>query len=543
MKHRWVLLWLGLCFIGIFLPLRLDAAGIQIVTAVGYNGYIIPEHWVPLQIQLKGMNEPSARIEIIREEPIHQAPAESFRLRGVNRVEFPVFAAENIKSLKVRVLAGDQLLAEQVLDMKSKIFPGHLVLTANVPDAETQAIERSLLPIEPVMAVPVNIHELPNLGLNYDGVSCLVLNDPEPVLTPAQLKALRYWLAGGGKLLVFGAGQDMMKMMAAMGVKRDDLANAPLMNAPDISMGLGKIRIIPNRLPEAIAGENSSIWRRWLALKPYRETVRLTASHCFFNESWGQTETTAAYPFPAMAIIFTIWTGAALFFIWRRPKNLLACFLVFTLISAILMLPLTGYLTAHWRRGALIHNRAVILPDSGGVLLAANIQMKPSQGASPWGAVIDRGRDEHGFINYGGRRHTAWNHRTAYPWYSIYAGNETRLNLMGVFPDWNPVRRRLPDREKWSMPVTGQTVSWDGKQWRVLKKAKNGQWRWVNGTDAPAWLKSDEDWLRKLQSLSPEIAWLYGRGVLPARFQLRIQTGAVPEFSWAMPDLKQFSKR
>jgi hypothetical protein len=558
-KRRWRFWWFGLCLFGLFWIPPSDAAGIQIVTTLGYNGYIIPEHWVPLQIQLKGMNESSARIEIIREDRTGARfeRIESFLLHGVNRAEFPVFAAENIKSITVRVLTGDQLLAEQALDMKSKVFPGHLVLTANIPAIETQSIEQSLLPIEPVMAVPVNIRDLPNMGLDYDGISCLVLNDPEPVFSPAQLKALRYWLAGGGKLVVFGMDQGTMNILSTLGVQRINpvkglsgilKTDIPMVDIPitDIPLGLGNIRVIRNRFPENLPGGNIGFWRKWLALKPYHETARLTAGHCFFNEPWGQEDKKTTYPFSGIAIIFTIWTGVALGIIWRHPKNLLVSFLVFTLVSAGLMIPLAGHLTATWRRGALVHSRAVILPGSGGMLLESNIQLKPSQGASPWGMEIKLGREEQGRINFRGQQNTAWNHGTAYPWYTVYAGDITMLRLMGVFPDVSvvsgPIHTPLQERKQWFIPATSQTVLWDGKQWRVLKKSQNGGQRWVSQEEAPVWLKDDESWLRKLQTLWPGTAWLCGRSVLPAPLQLRIQTGPAPEVFWAMPDVKSVSK-
>lgn len=555
MKHRGRLWWLGVCLAGILWLPPLNAAGIQIVTVLGYNGYIIPEHWVPLQIQLKGMNESSARIEIIREDQTGALPqrVESFLLHGVNRAELPVFAAEDTKSIKVRVLAGNQLLAEQILDMKSKVFPGHLVLTANIPAIETQSIEQSLLPIEPVMAVPISIHDLPNMGLNYDGVSCLVLNDPEPVLNPAQLKALRYWLAGGGKMVVLGAAQDMI--LSALGVRPVDpvkdssdilKADIPITDIPitDIPLGLGNIRIIRNHFPENMPGGNIGIWQKWLALKPYHETARLAVVHCFLNEPWGQENKKPNYPFSGIAIILTIWMVVALCIIWRRPKNLLVSFLIFTLVSAGLMIPLAGYLTAIWRRGALIHSRAVILPESG-MLLESNIQLKPSQGASPWGTEIKLGREEQGRINSRGRKDSAWNHGTAYSLYSVYAWDTTMLQLMGAFPDVSvvpdPIRASLRKRDQRIIPVTTQTVLWDGKQWRVLKRTKNGGRQWAIQEEAPAWLKDDESWLRKLQSLWPGTAWLCGRSVLPTPLQLQIQTGASPEVYWAMPDVKPVS--
>jgi hypothetical protein len=551
-KHGWRFWGFVLCLaVLLWLP-SLNAAGIQIITSLGYNGYVIPEHWVPLQIQLKGINESSTRIEIIREENDHgedslkngsfdPALIERFTIGSVNQVEIPVFAAENIKSIKVRVLAGNQLLSEQILDMKAKVFPGHLVLTANIPAVDNQAIERTLLPVEPVKAVAMDIHQLPNLGLDYDGVSCLIINNPELVFTPAQLKALRYWLAGGGQLLVLGTDQDVIKLLPALGVQ----TGGSVKELASIPIGFGHITIIRNHLTDNLPGGNIGFWRKWLELKPFHETTRFTTTGSFFNEPWVREDQTATYPFPTMAVFFSIWALAALVIIWRRSKNLLVSILVFTLVATGLMIPTAGYLTAKWRRGALIHNRAIILPGSGGMLLHSEIIVKPTRGASPWGASVNLGGDEKGRINFPGRHETVWNHNTVYPWYSLYHWDGTSMQWMGVFPDvmldFKPVQSLVGNPGPWIIPVTGQTALWNGKQWRVFKISANGEPRWVPQKSVPAWFRDDEEWLGKLQTLSPGISWLCGRSVLPARLQLKIQNGAVSEVFWVMPYLKPVS--
>ena len=199
-------LFFMICCYGIFLLPSLNAAGIQMQVTLGYNGYVIPEHWTPLRIQINGPLDAASRVEIIRHETETQHDvAESYLLQGVNRLECPVFAAESLKNITVRLLEGNELVAEQILNLKARVFPGHLALTVNLPAIETQAIGQTLLPVEPILALPLDIYDLPGLGLDYDGVSCLVLNEPKPILNPAQLKSLRFWLTGGGKLIVCGA--------------------------------------------------------------------------------------------------------------------------------------------------------------------------------------------------------------------------------------------------------------------------------------------------------------------------------------------------
>ena len=147
---------------------------------------------------------------------------------------------------------------------------------------------------------------------------------------------------------------------------------------------------------------------------------------------------------------------------------------------------------------------------------------------------------EQGGIDLGHQKITKWNHRTVVPWYTIYSGDATGLELMGAFPDVLPdfSGSKSAPAVPLQLTVTSRTVLWDGKQWWVLSSIKSGLKQWVKTTQAPAWLKDDEVWLRKLQSLTPEVAWLCGRSCLPPRLNLRIQAEPVTELSWAMPYLK-----
>ena len=189
---------------------------------LGYGGFVIPQHWVPLQIQVNQTIE-KARIEIIR---INQSQSnvtttsdsviEDYIMLNLNRLEVPIFMAKNLKELKIRLFSGSQLVTEEVVDLKTKIFPGHQVLAINLATEDQQEIEKLLLPIEPVLVVPINFRELPICLLNYDGASGLVIRKFKPLLSPAQLVALRSWLSEGGRLVVSGRPEDIIPMVGVL---------------------------------------------------------------------------------------------------------------------------------------------------------------------------------------------------------------------------------------------------------------------------------------------------------------------------------------
>ncbi|HEX3043417.1 MAG TPA: hypothetical protein VHY08_01575 [Bacillota bacterium] len=536
---------------------NLQAAQIRMTTRLGFGDYIIPGHWVPLWVQITGAVE-SARVEVIRYNDGETNPTrESFTLSNTgaagNGIEIPVMADFKLKRLITRLYRGEQLITEQLLNLSNKTFPGHFILTINLPATEQQAIEKSLLPLEPVLTVPIQPEELPGLGLNFDGVSGLVINDPGLVLAPAQIKTLRGWLAGGGRMVVFTAeGQPANWIRRLV-----DAGNSnPKMNSEVFPVGFGRLTVIHQDRESLGLLRISGEWRKAFDLKPYSQTFRLTPGLCFPEQDTAKSDLKLS-PINPLSVFLICWSGAGVFLSFMRKKGpKVFHFLVLTLLSIAVTIPLAGKMASNWKHGAAWHTRAVILPAGGGTFLSTTISLIPSgkwdKGVfgSQWGVAIKGSSDESGGIklrnNGGGKRWTTlWRHQQMGSRYSLSSGGATNLVLAGCFPELgvniSGISISTSDTMNLKLHqimIPNETISWDGKQWRLLLNNKMNAPLWQEMNQPPEWFRNDAEWMKHCQSLFPDTLWLGGRYRLPDGLCIKIQGGPIPEFFWVMPQLK-----
>ena len=188
------------------------AAGVVLSVTAGYEGYVVPGRWTPLTIEVTGTMD--GWVQVAR---LHQGlpvVTEEYRCRvedETRRLLIPVFVEETGSRLEVRLVEGGKVLGRVEVDLLAKVFPGHLILTVNLPAWHRQTPpQHGVGPVlssargqEPVLVIPVEFSALPGSALAYDGVSALVVNGDLAVLNPLQAQALRAWLAGGGSLLLF----------------------------------------------------------------------------------------------------------------------------------------------------------------------------------------------------------------------------------------------------------------------------------------------------------------------------------------------------
>jgi hypothetical protein len=559
-SRKWIAaLWFCLGLL-VFTGGNLQAARIQMTTRLGFGACVIPGRWVPLWVQIKGVVEP-ARVEVIRYSDGGGSPScESFTLPNTgaafSQLEIPLLADFKIKSVCTRLYHGEQLLTEQSLDLSNKIFPGHLILTISLPATEQQAIQKSLLPREPVLTVPIRPEELPSSGLNYDGVSGLVINDPSLVLAPAQIKTLRSWLAGGGRLVILAtdpaperASQPASLIESLAGHRnsypKDEIDVFPL--------GFGSVTITRPKPGGAGILRLTGGWREILNLKPYLQTSRLSAGQCFprtFTPKFGRKFSLLN---PLSEFLF-FWAGVGVFFsLFLKKKPVLIYFFILTLLSVAVTIPLAGFLASNWKHGATWHTRAVFLPDSGGMFIntAISLAYNPANEigvySSPWGMALKSSSNEAGGLkletNRGdGKRMAFWGHPQSRSWYSLSAGDSNNLVLAGCFPEFTVSETGKPTNTPNSLNlklhqimIPNDTISWDGQQWRLLINNDLDAPRWREISKPPEWFQNDVEWMKHFQTLFPKTLWLGGRYQLPDRLSLKIQGGAIPEFFWVMP--------
>src|SRR4030042_3118712 len=162
----------------------------------GFGGYSVPGYWAPLYIKVN-QEIKSGRIEIERKNNSNTFSKEIFPCSKNNTIECPILFDENISSIIIRLFSYNELLIERTINIDEKIFPGHIILTNGMNSKIQQSIAHSLFPEEPIQVVPINLEDLPSVGFNYDSISALVISDPGILLTPSQINALKYWIAGG----------------------------------------------------------------------------------------------------------------------------------------------------------------------------------------------------------------------------------------------------------------------------------------------------------------------------------------------------------
>ncbi|MCL6590381.1 MAG: hypothetical protein K6U80_10550 [Firmicutes bacterium] len=532
---------------------KLQAAQIKMTTSLGFGDFVIPGHWVPLRVQIKGGVD-SARVEVIRynedeNNPSREIFAVSNPAAGASQLEIPVLASFKVKRVVTRLYHGKQLLTEQSLNLSGKIFPGHLILAINLPAAEQQAIQKSLLPDEPVLAVPIQPEELPGSGLNYDGVSGVVINNPGLVLAPAQIKTLRSWLTGGGRLVIVAASQQPPNWVRRLAGGNWNLQ--PKGYQEVFPVGFGSLIIIHPKSDAAGILQFSGEWRKILNLKPYLQSLRISAGQCFPGPVTVKPGQKFSLINP-LSLFFLLWVGAAVFLnLYQKKKPPLNRFLILTLFSVAAAVPLAGILAKLWKHGAAWHTQAVILPDGGGALVCANIGLYPSNESgvygSPWGVTVTGPSDEEGGINFetdreSGRRMAFWRRQHTPSQYSLSAGGSNNLVLTGCFPEFRVNQTRSPSNtpdtpDPWlpQLLIPNETVSWDGRQWRLLiNYSLNGPlWREISGP--PQWFQDGVELMKRCQALFADTLWLGGRNRLPRHLCLKIQGSPIPEYFWVMP--------
>jgi hypothetical protein len=523
------------------LLIHLPAAGVVLTVTTGYDGYVVPGRWAPLAIEVTGAMDGWVQIARLRKGlPV---VTEEYRCRvedETRRLLLPVFAEETGSRLEVRLVEDGKVLGRVEVDLLTKVFPGHLILTVNLPAGYQQAVGPALPaagPVfsrghEPVLVIPVEFSALPVSALAYDGVSALVVNGDLAVLNPLQTQALRSWLAGGGSLLLYSA-QDWAETEAAGG--QEESWRSPAAGVHSIRTGetagkktretgegweirrYGRGRIISRRVQESNNGQPvpAAEWQRLLALEPYPRPFRLTPGVVFregevpwfFEEDEGIT-------LGPLAVVLTLWFlgGLAVVGFLGRKRTAVAL-LAYVIVTTLLAVPAGKWIAGHWQRGAVVYTRAVLLPEDAGVLVDTVIKFpEPTwkTPVSPWGITLALGETAAGAVNRAGTGETFWRHESLHPLMVVKEGDAKGLHLTGVLP-----------------PGTGPA---SGTHGRVRGKTGLGAL-----VQTPAGLLPREPWLAVLEALFPEEEWTVGYGDFPG-FALSMEHGRKNPALWAKPE-------
>jgi hypothetical protein len=523
----------------LLLPGPVFSAEVKIKTRVGINGYAVPGTLTPVLIEINRVIT-NGRLEIVgSNETASYTVINSISINNLKRIETSVFVNENINELKVRLFSGKQKLLETGLNYRIKLFPGNLILALKAPSATQQLIEKALLPSESTLVVPIEIADLPGTVLNYDGVGGLILSDPGPVLKPLQIKALKAWLAQGGRMALGATRSGEDSLLSMFGIDPDNT------DRKFYSMGFGGITTFRNGFNDLKL--DAAEWRELLNLKPYTEISRIMVGRFFpdFKATSAQDSTEqSSRALSYLAIILIFWAVSGLLVI-VATKRKRALFLICTaLVWLGAAFPIGSWLGGIWNRGAEIHCHNLILPETGLMLTDVKVRFnRPYSGktinfkSSPWGGKLRIGEAAHGIV-------TPRSEKKAFIWSDYSDLTETETVVKSAGSNWVSINGCYPlkDFEAEGMNrieavrklgSQAETVIWDGKDLykKGFSQINEG---WAKMEQPPVWLRNETEWLNNLKRFSPGTIWLMGRGPL-SDVKIKIENSVFPGELWASP--------
>jgi len=347
-------------------------AGFRLETDFGFDEVAAAGRWAPLRINWDDA-PPGARLEVTRfGREDREGPTETFVAASSGSVECPVPVLEGLSGLRVRMSVGSEILAERRLRPLDRAFPGHLVLALGLPSELLRAIAASLQPLEPVRALEIAPLALPALPLDLDGVAAMVLRDPGRSLSPAQIAALRSWLAAGGRMAVLDAREGEAGLVSSLGVPGSGRSR---------SYGLGAIESFAEP-PEALAGgSDPAFWRRTLALRPFGHDGRLAAGRLpdLAGKLPGLPSPVLSME-PAVAFIGMLWF---FFLVLAARKARGAGWMAsISILFALLAIPCSSAVQTVRRGLAAGTTRALVLPD-GSILAGGTVEGLQARGWDP----------------------------------------------------------------------------------------------------------------------------------------------------------------
>jgi hypothetical protein len=537
------------------LPLAASAAERPgMVSTFGFGGISAPGRWNPLRIACKGALE-GGLVEITRrDEEASVLSVESFEYAAGAVIECPVFLDDELGSLSVGLRAGGELLAEEKLALRSRSFPGHIVLVSGVGSATQASLGRILLPREPVQVVAVKLTELPSHGLDYDGLAALVLRDPGVALSPPRIEALRSWLGAGGALALVRAGEGRGSLASA-------ILPADARGFSDLDIGGGRIPVSLARFgagrialvsgdPENLAPvEADAFWDALIDLPPFERSERFVAglaapplSNLPFHLAAVETKDLRALAFYApCAALFLV-----LAFAKRRRRAIFVLALVAASAAAFVVAPLFDRSGKRDARAAI---RALVLP--GASSLVANLSLRGAyyqQGEllSPFLArrVVDVGVGEGESGRLFGTSPPRWSHGGSLAFVGLRETRYDELSLSALLPSERLDPGGLADllgilRDAGpgaSLPALtpdakAAFLEAGGRGWRTWN-GRNASWD--KAEEAPFWLVLDAPWLAGLSSSHPSQGFFVGLASA-SPFGFSVMGDPVEDLVWAYP--------
>lgn len=498
------------------------AANVQMSVSIGFKGYVLPGRWVPLQVEFKGAPK-GGTIEVTRRSCpglVERYPYATYANQST-RLEIPFYAEETGDIATVKLIANGQVLAEQHLRTYESIFLGHFILTLQTPVQIGKSIGISFSN-EPINVIPVTSKELPAMILDYDSISGIVVAGSDFTLNPAQKRALRDWVAGGGRLFI------TPEAVAALG--SEFLAPPYRQRAYGrvYTLGLGRIVCGESELSLLPWVNNPQLWREAFDIAPFAKSHRLTPSLFELTEHKKPLKQPVS---PWYFLFPTLWGIVVLSVtILSTPKKRFALLLASTIIFTLAAIPFGRYQQSYWRRGATIHSHLLLLPNDEAIF-QTQIQLPDAKiwdgrgiAASPWGVEIQsRGTDSGKLQPLFSR--VEWNHRTVMPFCNVMTAHGDELNLVGC------MSKNLLNETLQTVQNHLATVKYEEHQWYVTYSTNDGDEHWRRSRRMPGWLIPERVWVERATLTAPNGTWLLGKESIRS-IGLSLQGGSHHQVIW-----------
>jgi hypothetical protein len=508
----------------------------------GFDGYAVPERWVPLRI-VSSLSEQGARVELLRLSAEGQASApETWPLVEGLGLECPVMVDASARRLRIRILARGVTLAEAELDTRRKLFPGHLVLLVGMDQSARRAVGEALLPAEPILALSLEQEALPAAALDYDAISALVLRPRGKSLSPAQDEALKAWLASGGRLVLVDGAPAPSAFLGTL------LDSDSAREGRAARFGHGGVFLLS---ASAASAADGAAWKDYLGIRPYEAGGRLAAGRGFASADTAAPQPLEAFELDLGILPFVAaWAALLLLVSFSRRRPVLPLLLL-SLLAGVAAL-VGGRILLEDRRGETqARTRLILLPEGSGAWAELAVLPRPLADFSALeslrlepSARISYGQAESGGFGPGGA--SRWAHDSVRSLLSLRRGGGSAASGGMVFAGFIPPRF-LAESEAARLAEAVEQAGWqadippDGHlAWlgsfpeTAWWERREGAWRRLEYP--PTWLEGEAPWLLRVADTAGEGGFLVGRGEFPS-LPFLLDGVARPEAIWALPIL------
>ncbi len=244
-------------------------SGVRADVRVGFDGYVVPEVWIPVVIRLQSPRDIDGTVEVLttrsRPPTTERVQVEVHLSAGAPlQIVVPAVVHDLHAPVSVQVRENGIILGEWAVPVPpARLVDGVILALTRQP----VGLQRVLGEDSRLRVAYMAEEDLPARWQEYEGVASLVVQDlDDHRLLPAQVQALSGWLATGGRLLVAAGGRDLTH--SALRPLITSSAGTPhVPGGPERAhrWGRGEIVTVPtDPFRPGLSADESAVWARLL---------------------------------------------------------------------------------------------------------------------------------------------------------------------------------------------------------------------------------------------------------------------------------------